>query len=201
MDKDIINTYNNESNTLIEQYESKTFEEIHQFALKYIPENPATVLDIGSGSGRDVAWFAKQGYQVVAVEPAIELRTKAQSLHPSSAITWLDDALPDLTQTLGINQCFDLVWLSAVWMHLPETVRRDAFSNMSSMLNPNGRVMISLRHGTPPQGRKVYKVSANELIGFARDNGLVDLCIQEADDGFNREGVWWQTVVLEKANG
>ena len=35
-----------------------------------LSEAPGTVLDIGAGSGRDAAWFAAQGHDVVAIEPS-----------------------------------------------------------------------------------------------------------------------------------
>ncbi len=35
-----------------------------------LSDTPGTVLDVGAGSGRDAAWFAAQGHDVVAVEPS-----------------------------------------------------------------------------------------------------------------------------------
>lgn len=198
MDQDIINTYNKESDKLIKQYESKTFEQVHEYALPYILERPSTVLEIGAGSGRDAAWFASRGHQVVAVEPAQDLLNKAKVLHPSSNITWVDDSLPALEKTVSLNLAFDLIWLSAVWMHLPEAERERAFRKLSGMLRSGGRIMISLRHGSPPEGRKVYQASVDELVGYARHRGLQDLCIQKTDDTYDRDGVWWQTVILHR---
>jgi protein-L-isoaspartate O-methyltransferase len=61
-----------------------------------IPASPGRILDIGSGTGRDAAWFASQDHRVVAIEPTNEMRIPAMALHPSPRIEWLDDSLPDL---------------------------------------------------------------------------------------------------------
>ena len=42
---------------------------------------------------------------------------------------------------------FDLIWLSAVWMHVPPADRPRAFRKMVSLLKPAGWIMLSLRHG------------------------------------------------------
>ncbi|BBE11144.1 hypothetical protein HH1059_20120 [Halorhodospira halochloris] len=52
------------------------------------------MLDIGAGSGRDAAWLAEQGHDVVAVEPAAELRQEAQRRHPDEWISWLGNMVP-----------------------------------------------------------------------------------------------------------
>jgi protein-L-isoaspartate O-methyltransferase len=49
------------------------------------------ILDIGSGSGRDAAYFAKQGHEVTAVEPVREMRLTAEKLHGKQRIRWIDD--------------------------------------------------------------------------------------------------------------
>ncbi len=49
---------------------------------------------MGAGSGRDAAWFAANGYSVVAAEPAAGMRRAGKALHSSPDIRWMDDALP-----------------------------------------------------------------------------------------------------------
>ena len=71
---------------LVKQYESLSFEEVHAGILNLLPQPGAVVLDVGSGSGRDAAWFAAHGYDVVAVEPSDAMRAHARALHPSNRI-------------------------------------------------------------------------------------------------------------------
>jgi hypothetical protein len=54
---------------------------------------------------------------------------------------------------------FDVVMLTAVWMHL------DALQSRQAM---PGIVIISLRHGPVPPGRHMFGVSAEETIALAQ---------------------------------
>ena len=96
---------------------------IHAGALPFLPARPGLMLDIGAGSGRDAAWFAAQGWEVVAAEPAAALRQDAARRHPSPQIRWVDDRLPALAAVHRLGLGFDLVWLSGVWMHIPPADR------------------------------------------------------------------------------
>ena len=155
--------YNRDAKRLVKQYESRPFEDIHASILKIIPESHSLVLDIGAGSGRDAAWFADHGHTVLAVEPAQELRKEAQRLHHNPNINWIDDSLPGLDRVNASGLSFDLIWLSAVWMHIAPTNRERAFRKLSRLLNPGGQIMLSLRHGPPPEDRVVYEVTRDEV--------------------------------------
>jgi hypothetical protein len=48
-------------------------------------------------------------------------------------IEWLDDSLPDLAAMSGRKEEFDLVMLTAVWMHLDEVQRELAMPNVSAL--------------------------------------------------------------------
>jgi protein-L-isoaspartate O-methyltransferase len=137
-----------------------------------MPDAPCSVLDIGSGTGRDAAAFAAMGHRVVAVEPTDALRTHAETTHRSSRIEWLDDGLPDLNVVLARGETFDLVMLTAVWMHLDMPQRRQAMPRVASLLAPAGTMIMSLRHGPVPPGRRMFEVSAEETIELARAQDL-----------------------------
>ncbi|MCP4089337.1 MAG: class I SAM-dependent methyltransferase [Gammaproteobacteria bacterium] len=200
MEQDIIETYNQEAETLVEKYESKGFEEIHTTPLSFIPHKPSHILDIGAGSGRDAAYFAKQGHTVIAVEPSQSLRKHAEKLHPSPSIQWINDSLPYLHRIHSLGLQYNLIWLSAVWMHIPPNERPMALHSISQLLNPAGSLMISLRYGEPPANRKMYPVSAEELEKLGSRNNLKIVLSEYTDDILNRDGVWWQTVIMECNN-
>ena len=199
MDQSIVDTYNNESDALIAQYESKTFEEVHSFAVQFIPPTVSLVLDVGSGSGRDAAWFASKGHRVFAIDPARQLLHKAQQRHPWHNILWMEDSLPNLDKTKALCLNFDLIWLSAVWMHLPISDREEAFSNLGSMMSENAKIMISLRHGEHTNGRTMYRVSIDELERFSAQHGLEILRTENVTDSYKRDRVWWQTVMIGRS--
>ena len=137
--------YADEAEALLRQYESIRFDDVHRHVLHLIPTAPSRVLDIGAGTGRDAAGFAALGHQVVAVEPTAELRRPAMRLHPSVRIEWVDDSLPELASLIERADTFDVVMLTAVWMHLDERQRRRAMPVIARLVRPGGVMIFSLR--------------------------------------------------------
>ena len=191
--------YSAEADALIEQYESISFNHIHAQFMHLLPEAPARILDIGAGTGRDAAGFALLGYSVTAVEPTIALRSRARQIHPSPDIEWLDDRLPDLLALAQSDQTYRVVMLTAVWMHLDEAQRRRAMARVATLIRPRGVVMISLRHGPVPHGRRMFEVTASETIELASIHGLLLLEHIAAGDGLlKRPGVTWDRLAFRR---
>ncbi|MBO9519203.1 MAG: class I SAM-dependent methyltransferase [Porphyrobacter sp.] len=185
----------------IEGYDTLSTERIYQLVIDLFPQRAARVADIGAGTGRDAAWFAERGNDVVAVEPVRQLREAGQFRHPSSRIEWLDDQLPHLDQ-LRSKGPFDLVTLCAVWQHLPDSDRELAFPNLASILTENGRLVMSLRHGPGGAGRRVFPVNAEATVKLAEELGLRVIRQSQAPSvqpGNRALGVSWTWLVFEKA--
>ena len=191
--------YSEEADALVRQYEGISFADAHAPTMHLFPRPPARVLDIGAGTGRDAAGFAALGHSVTAVEPTAELRMRAVELHASPRIEWLDDSLPDLSLLSERDETFDVVMLTAVWMHLDEQQRRRAMPRVAALVRPGGTMMISLRHGPVPQGRRMFEVTAAETIGLAHAQGMT--CVQhlEVGDGLlKRPGVTWDRLAFRR---
>lgn len=188
--------YEQHAQALVDQYESLAFEDVHAGLLDLLPAPGATVLDVGAGSGRDGAWLAARGYDVVAVEPSDAMRMRGQALHRSNRMHWLSDSLPDLARVRRLGLTFDLILLSAVWMHVPPASRARALRKLATMLAPNGRIAISLRIGVPDATRAMYEVTLHELSGLAQQFGLRLIRTTDSADRLGRAGVAWTTAVL-----
>lgn len=63
---------------------------------------------------------------------------------------------------------FDVVMLTAVWLHFDALQRRQAMPNVLALARNGGVVIISLRHGPVPPGRHMFEVSAEETIAPAQ---------------------------------
>jgi len=179
-----------------------SFIDVHGPILHLIPAAPCRVLDIGSGAGGDAASFGELGHSVVAVEPTDELRIPAMARYPSSSIEWLNDSLPDLTSLLGRARSFDLVMLAAVWMHLDARQCRQAMPRVASLIAVGGTMIMSLRHGPVPQGRRMFEVSADETIQLAQAQGLdavLNLCTDSVQAVNRRAGVTWTRLAFINA--
>jgi len=94
-----IEFYNEHAYSFNQQYLSQSAETVHgSWMDKYLPVS-GQVLDVGAGIGRDAKWLAELGFDVIAVEPALGLRQHGQLLTDKLSVYWLDDILPELTQT------------------------------------------------------------------------------------------------------
>ncbi|MBX9989286.1 class I SAM-dependent methyltransferase [Phreatobacter oligotrophus] len=188
--------YGREADNLAVQYESITFEQVHAPVLHLLPEAPGHALDIGAGTGRDAAALAARGFSVVAVEPTAELRAHGARIHAGRPIIWLDDGLPDLAVLAGRAERFDLILLTAVWMHLDADEREQAMARLADLAQPGARIVMTLRHGPIPEGRRMFEVSAAETVALAARNGLASLFETSRPDMFGRPGVTWSVLVL-----
>jgi SAM-dependent methyltransferase len=191
--------YAEEAEELFKLYENIPAADLHRAGLHLIPTAPGSILDIGSGTGRDAAWFAAQGHRVVAVEPTDAMRIPAMALHPSPLIEWLDDSLPDLALLLARGEKFDVVMLTAVWMHLDAQQRRQAMPNLAALVRGGGAVIMQLRHGPVPVGRRMFEVSPEETIELARTQGLhpvLNLRTESNQEANRIAGISWTNLAF-----
>lgn len=192
--------YANEAPDLLKTYEKIPAEEVHRKVLHLIPKPPARLLDIGAGTGRDAAYFASLGHRVVAVEPVDEMREGGRRLHPSPAIEWLADGLPDLALLCARHETFDAVLMTAVWMHLDEAERTRAMQAVAPLVAPGGVLILSLRHGPIPPGRRMFDVPAEETIAQAAREGLQ--CVVNtltASVQADKPGVTWTRLAFRRS--
>jgi SAM-dependent methyltransferase len=193
--------YAENAESLVRAWRELSFAEIHRPILHLLPTIPSNVLDIGAGIGTDAAALAAMGHNVVAVEPVDEFRAAGMELHQSQKIEWLDDSLPELAIVRSTKVTFDLVMLTAVWMHLDEDERRRAMPNVCSLLGDGGLLIMSLRHGPIPPGRRMFDVSAEETIGLVRGQGLLPVLearTESAQQANRDNGVSWTWIALVK---
>jgi SAM-dependent methyltransferase len=193
--------YADEAEELFKHYESFPAADAHRAVLHLIPTAASSILDIGSGTGRDAAWFAAQGHRVVAVEPTDAFRLPAMALHPSPQIEWLDDSLPDLAMLQRRGESFDVVMLSAVWMHLDAQQRRRAMPNLAALVREGGTVIMKIRHGPVPAGRRMFEIPAEETIELARMQGLhpvLNLRAESSQEANRAAGITWTNLAFVK---
>ena len=194
--------YADEAAELFRRYEGIPAADAHRAVLHLIPAAPSRILDIGSGTGRDAAWFAAQGHRVVAVEPTEALRLPAMTLHPSPLTEWLNDSLPELASLRTRGESFDVVMLTAVWMHLDAQQRRRAMPNLAALVREGGTVIMKIRHGPVPAGRRMFEIPAEETIELARMQDLhpvLNLRTESRQEANRVAGITWTNLAFVKA--
>ena len=200
------NFYNDHAAQLADLYLSKTFEQVHAAWLEHLSpilNNPhSRILDIGAGSGRDSKYLAEQGaannVQITAIEPAQTPAEFGGKQTQGLNVNWLQDSLPDLSVVTKQEISFDLILLSAVWMHIPESQRARSLRKLANLLKPGGKLVISLRHRPSGDERKMFAVCREQLIQLGKEFGLTPLLVSDKNhDVIGRDEVKWQTVVLQ----
>lgn len=190
--------YDQHADDFFVQYESTSFETVHADWLHLLPST-GEILDVGAGSGRDSSFMASRGLQIYAVEPAKNLRALGLNNHAHQNITWLDDTLPKLANTLSLDKKFDLILLSAVWMHLTQLERKTTIPILCSLLKSKASLIITLRHGPSHDAREMRPVSVDEITRLLEGTGFVCNLLtsnQHNADALGRNQVSWQTVQI-----
>lgn len=205
--------YNENAKKLAKQYLSMSFEQVHQSWSQFIPsiiENPnARILDLGAGSGRDVKYLAElaekthktdNNIQVFAIEPATQLADLGTQVTNDLNVKWLNDSLPALSSITKQEVSFDLILLSAVWMHISQSDRVRSIRKLANLLKPGGKLVITLSHGQAEDELKqckMHTVCADELKRLATEVGLFTKLETPKEDKHGRNHVSWQTLVLQ----
>lgn len=178
-------------------YESLNTGSVHASWVSSFNFEDKRVLDIGSGSGRDAAYFASRGAQfVVAVDSSYEMLRLAKQKHGENKILWLLDSLPDL-KSLSTAQLgsFDFILCSAVLMLLSEEEQSASIRTIIKLLNEGGTAIITIKTDdsnnamcslTPEFSRVLSEFGAK----YEKLNGNTDL--------LKREGVNWKVYKIAK---
>lgn len=164
----------------------------------------ARVLDVGCGSGRDMAYLQARGREAYGIDATPELVELAQQLHPELHGRIVCGALPAAPVPHGGN--FDGVLCSAVLMHIPVADQPAAVRFIKQCLRPGGTLLYSV----PSQradvtgsqrdaaGRLFIPDSAGQLQALFEAEGLVLLDQWGNTDSLGRDGVQWLSVLMQR---
>lgn len=187
-----IRTYDQNSREFAERYEKALPKKIHELALAFFSEGAKTV-DIGCGSGRDVAFLKSKGFDAEGVDVSEGMLSEARRIHPDCVFH--KDTLPDLA---GLESgTYANLLCNAVLMHLPEAEIVKGLLNLLRVLEVKGRAVISFRgpgNVEEDAGRLFTKITANQAAELLESLGGKVLYLDENRDGEKT----WHTIVAEK---
>lgn len=171
------------------------------------------VLDVGSGSGRDLAAMLSLGLDAYGVEPHAGMRQEALRQHPALQGRLVEGGLPELGRPFAEQapQGFDAVVCAAVLMHLPPAQLPAALAALVALLRAEGgRLLLSVpemasdRLQSQPgrqcdaDGRAFWNHAPQALIATLGGLGLQLLEQRHSDVVLACSGTRWHTLVLEK---
>ncbi|MBU1238356.1 class I SAM-dependent methyltransferase [Myxococcota bacterium] len=190
--------YNSKASEYVAQYMKLEPAQVHASWSSCLPDTSCRVLDVGTGSGRDAHWLAQMGHEVTAMDPAKEMLALAIKHYgvESPGIDWRVDKLPELNTFKEEKAEYQLILVSAVWMHLTPDQQKRSLRKLTNLLRPGGIIVITLREGPSLDQRVMHRVCAEELKGLARGNALEILHQTSAADSMGRPEATWHTLVL-----
>lgn len=191
---------------IFEQY-SQAEGGVSELFAEAFPDKEGYILDIGAGTGREVDRLLSQGYEVWGVEPVDELRTLAIEKRPSLKDRLFQGSLPELSclDTLPEGKKFTGILCSAVFQHLRRDELFDAMFAVKNLLEPNGRLLLSLPASRP--NRKSEERDENDRLFIMHSPGEIELLltrlgfekikVEPSNDALGRRGVTWTNMIFE----
>jgi len=191
--------YENHSHDLIERYDSADMSELHQLLAKHIRPN-SKIIDIGFGSGRDLAFLQSNDHDIYGIDPVETFVTQAQHRftdireHFRVGSFLSSDILSDWLNS------FDTVISIAVWMHLKAHERPKAIETIKALVKLNGIVILSFSLGgrDSDDGRHFEPLELQEVIDEFNDaefSVIESVCTQ---DSLGRDSIQWATAVFKR---
>lgn len=141
MDRATIDTYTRAAHRYADEWaDQPPPDDLYALLLQYFRPGGATV-DIGCGSGRDVAWLNTKGFPATGYDASEGLLAEATAQYPAYAFH--QAVLPELA---GVPRgSFDNVLCETVIMHLSPEQVGDACRHLLDLLKPNGVLFLSWR--------------------------------------------------------
>lgn len=192
--------YDRDASDLAARYETVSFGTVHAPILRFLPPAGTRIADIGAGAGRDARALSALGYEVLAVEPSIEMRRQANP-NTGPGLEWCDDRLPDLRRVRSLGRRFDFVLCAAVLMHLEAEALPTSFEALASLLSKTGRLAVSLRDARQGDPEGLYFDHTPTTVLGAAASARLDLLAQgSSSDNLARSDVLWRWFVFERAD-
>ncbi len=201
MDKPTLDYYALHASEVAQRYEVAPSPLAHRFAESF--SAGGRILDIGCGSGRDLAQLHKQGFQPFGVDGTDEFVHLAQMLHPELKGRVVQGLLPDLPTPFDGE--FDGVLCCAVLMHIDSTELFNAALSIKRCLKVNGRLLISVPSqrsdtgdGERDANGRLFKTYPSaylrlifERLGFSFINEWGN------SDAMTRQGIEWVSLLFQ----
>ena len=149
------------------------------------------LLDLGCGTGRDMAWFESYGAAVMGADLSMGMLTEARRI-VKGALFQLDmHFLP------FVSSSFAAVWCQAALLHIPKAEVPSALAEIRRLLAPRGLLHVSVQKGNTegfetrayePVERFYAHYQADELFAYLRDAGFEVVHHGEAEA--RRSWIW-----------
>jgi 2-polyprenyl-3-methyl-5-hydroxy-6-metoxy-1,4-benzoquinol methylase len=204
MDTKTISYYAQNAEMVAKKYESIISSLSPHFKDAFKPNSK--LLDIGCGSGRDLALLHGLGYNCYGIDATAELVTLSQTIHPELRGRIKHAYLPNLEPPFKGD--FDAVLCSAVLMHIPQTDWLPSALAIRQCTRKHGRLLYSIpsrRSDILSDSRDIHQRlfvldHAEHLLRAFEQTGFKLISKHQNPDSLNRKDFEWHSYLLELSN-
>lgn len=135
-----------------------------------VPVRTGRVLVLGGGGGREAVWFARQGWQVAAVDFSTQMLEQAREKMIQRKVAF-EGSIGDIARFEAPGESFDLVWISMFLYSvvLNRARRIEMLKRIHNTLRPGGTLVVSFHWQPNAQygstGARVRKLIAWLTLG------------------------------------
>jgi 2-polyprenyl-3-methyl-5-hydroxy-6-metoxy-1,4-benzoquinol methylase len=201
MDQVTVNYYSQNAQQVADRYEAVVSSLSEHFLEAFKPNSK--LLDIGCGSGRDLAVLHKLGHECYGVDPTKEFVDIAQRVHPELSGRIALDSLPAMAPPFGGK--FDGVLCSAVLMHIEIDQLLSAALSIKNCLKLGGRLLYSVpskrldvvSEDRDGNGRLFVPDQSGRLQSIFESLGFKCHSKWGNADSMGRDAVEWESLLME----
>lgn len=197
-DKKTVNYYDENSIDYFSTTVSIDMTSTYERFLRYVPID-GHIVDIGVGSGRDIAYFYKAGYCVDGIDPSIEMCRLA------SEYSGIDVENVSIQKWEPLCK-YDGIWANASLVHLTKEDFTKFINDIHLYLKDNGIAYFSIKSGMVSErdlnGRLFLNLSEYEIDTIVSDSrSLVIVEKWLSSDKMSRQNINWMNYIVKNRGG
>ena len=166
----------------------------------------ARIVDVGCGTGRDVARLRTAGHEAIGVDQSAEMIATGRRRYALAESVLAVDRLPELSALK--DRQFDAVLCAAVLQHVGEETLLDALYRLRSLVAPGGFLVLSIPEKYPLQSESIDQAGRlfclrppEQYSFFLERLGLTRIVSYDEPDSLGRPERTWRVMVFSAGAG
>lgn len=205
MDATTIDAYNRMGATYAERY--RTHERVCRDWMVSGFEKEAVILDIGAGSGADMAFLQDLGWEVWGVEPSVTLIAETEKWFPGLVGRIYNEGMPLPEERLNEwKSRFGGIVCNAMLMHIDPELQQMVLSQLRGLLHPRGRLFLTVSEDRPglddecrdKDGRYYAPLDRARVMDLCESSGFRFMKEWENRDYAGRGTLLWHSYLFER---